>query len=119
MTSVLNRYLKSLGIDAGEMDVLCVLWQSKPLAVNEIAVVLAHNETTLLRRLRTLEARRWVAIATGNDRRERLASLTAHGRRLVTKAIPLWNRAQLEVDQVIRGQVAELTRRLTDLARGG
>lgn len=47
--------------------------------------------------------------------RSGLRALT--GRQIVARALPLLNRAQLEVDDVIQTQMAEITKKLTELSR--
>jgi len=73
------------------------------LANIELAGQLSHTvlaeevgmeRTTLTRNLRPLTRAKWVASATGQDRRQHLLQLTAAGRRKLVRSLPLWEEAQ-------------------------
>jgi DNA-binding MarR family transcriptional regulator len=56
--------------------------------------LLAMDSTTLTRTLRVLVERNWIAAISGEDRREKLLSLTPAGRRKFQQTNPTWERAQ-------------------------
>ena len=51
------------------------------------------------------------------DRRQRIAALTAKGRAVFAKALPLWKKAQAEVARVLDDEVSEANRKLVRLSR--
>ena len=55
---------------------------------------LAMDSTTLTRTLGLLRKQGWVRAMRGKDRRERLFSLTAAGKRQLAMAQPHWERAE-------------------------
>ena len=59
-----------------------------------LAEKVGMERTTLTRNLRPLTRAKWVAAATGKDRRQHLLQLTAAGRRKVVSSLPLWEEAQ-------------------------
>ena len=84
----------------GQFSLLISL--SRPIAptIGEVASVLAMDRTTLTANLKPLERRRLVKVAVDrNDKRSRLLVLTAAGKRLLAKAVPVWRRAHGEVDR--------------------
>ena len=87
------------------------------VTVKELAKRLAMHETTLIRTLRILERQGWVALKVGDDRRQRIASLTRAGRAVFGKALKGWKSAQSEVAALLDEQVPETNRRLVRLAR--
>ena len=90
----------------------------KRSAIKDVARALAMDETTLLRNLRVLERRDLVAIEIGEDRRQRMVSLTTEGRAVFAAALPAWKRAQKEVAKVlVGGRVEEMNGTLVRLAR--
>ena len=57
------------------------------------------DRTTLTRNLKPMQEQGWVLIRKGEDRRTRTLALSSKGRRLLEKAVPLWDKAQKEVMQ--------------------
>jgi DNA-binding MarR family transcriptional regulator len=72
----------------------------------------------MIRNLRGLERQGWVRLSVGvDDRRRRLASLTAKGRAVFAAALPLWKEAQKEVGALLEEKLSDTNRRLVRLAR--
>lgn len=71
--------------------------RGRPLG--EIAHELGMDRSTLSRDLKPLSAAGWVESAPGEDARQRLLRITAAGRAVVERAMPLWRRAQDEIDR--------------------
>tara|TARA_Y100000588_G_scaffold366701_1_gene432712 strand:- start:460 stop:816 length:357 start_codon:yes stop_codon:yes gene_type:complete len=65
-----------------------------PASVTRLAEHLALDRTTLTRNLKVLVDQGLVDIGPGDDRRERVASLTEAGRDALRRATPLWHQAQ-------------------------
>jgi len=55
------------------------------------------DRTTLARDLRPLERQGLVSIESGEDRRERKVNLTTRGMQVMSRALPLWEKAQAQV----------------------
>jgi DNA-binding MarR family transcriptional regulator len=84
----------------------------------DLGGLMSLDETTLTRNLRPLIDAGWVAIAAGEDRREKLVRLTETGVAKLKKARPAWERAQ----ERMRARLPEaawsnLLAALPDLAR--
>ena len=69
--------------------------------VTEFAAELDMDRSTLSRNLAPLAAQGWVHVATGTDPRSRSISVTAAGRRKLKAALPLWRKAQCEVESLL------------------
>jgi DNA-binding MarR family transcriptional regulator len=64
-----------------------------------VASLLAMDRTTLMAALKPLQRRGLVKVTADlGDRRSRLAILTAKGRSLLVRAIPVWQRTHLEIE---------------------
>jgi DNA-binding MarR family transcriptional regulator len=66
----------------------------------------------LTRNLRPLTRAKWVAAATGKDRRQHLLQLTAAGRRKLVRSLPLWEEAQRQFLSQIGSQSMQELRAL-------
>ena len=81
--------------------------------VSEFAAELEMDRSTLSRNLAPLAAQGWVEVSIGADPRSRSIRVTAAGRRKLKAALPLWRKAQCEVEAVLgETGVGELHRRI-------
>lgn len=62
------------------------------------------DRTTLTRNLKPLEREGWLQIKIGRDQRTRIVSLTTQGEAALERALPLWQKAQEEVVEVLGDQ---------------
>ncbi len=72
VTSVYDSHLREAGLQASQMAVLWAVAGMPGSGIKDIAKRIAMDETALLRNLRVLEGRGWIAIDVGTDRRQRL-----------------------------------------------
>jgi DNA-binding MarR family transcriptional regulator len=86
----------------------------KPPAIAPLAEFLAMDRTTLTAALKPLERRGLITVSVDpDDRRGRLLRLTARGRSLLAKALPIWKAHHAVLDQ----QVGPADRLRRDLAK--
>ena len=91
--------LRPYGLTNGQFSLLMALNRPEPPPMGPVAAVLAMDRTTLTAALKPLERRGLVVIeADPRDRRGRLLRLTGEGRRLLTKAFPVWKATHDKVD---------------------
>lgn len=83
--------------------------------MRDLSAVLVVEETGLNRSVRALQDRGWIAIRTGDDRRERLLSITAAGRAMIAEAEPLWQAAQRRMADELGSRWEPLMRALGDV----
>ncbi|HUX26602.1 MAG TPA: MarR family winged helix-turn-helix transcriptional regulator [Burkholderiales bacterium] len=69
--------------------------------LTEFAAELEMDRSTLSRNLAPLAAQGWVEIAVGTDPRSRSIRITATGRRKLKSALPLWRKAQCEIESAL------------------
>ena len=66
------------------------------------------DRTTLTAALKPLERRGLVKLtADPDDRRRRLVTLTAKGRMVLARAIPVWKRTHAEIDRMLADDNAD------------
>ena len=69
--------------------------------LSEFAAELEMDRSTLPGYLAPLIAQGWVTISIGSDARSRSINVTAAGRRKLKAALPLWRKAQCEMESVL------------------
>ena len=94
VTRAYDDALRPVGLRITQFAVLGYLAQNGESRVRDMAAGLLLEETTLTRSLGPLVANGWVAARPGEDRRERLLSLTPAGGAVLGQAGPLWRSAQ-------------------------
>jgi DNA-binding MarR family transcriptional regulator len=77
-----------------QYSLLANLDRSGPLSHALLAQKVGMERTTLTRNLRPLTSSKWVAAATGEDRRQHLLQLTVTGKQKLLQSLPLWEEAQ-------------------------
>ena len=99
--------------------VLWVVWIWEPIETREIAAEAGFSKATLTGVLDTLEGRGLVTRArSAADGRLVEVSLTARGRRLMTKLFPAFNATETElVGQMGKKRITEMTEGLRSMVR--
>ena len=104
-TRVYNQELRSTELELTQHTLLMTLDLAGETTQKQLGKLLAVDSTTLTRTLSSLVERKWVSANPGEDRREKLLSLTPAGRRKFHQAQPNWQRAQ----EKLRVSVGEKT----------
>ncbi|MBU0514421.1 MAG: MarR family winged helix-turn-helix transcriptional regulator [Proteobacteria bacterium] len=112
VTQLYDRHLKPVDLRITQLTLLAVVNYCQPVNVGRLARYAVMDRTTVTRNLGPLERRGLIRVEPGDDRRERLVSLTKGGVEILRQAYPLWRQAQEEV-------VGELGRDRWDQVRGG
>ena len=95
--------LRPLGLTNGQFSVLMSLNRPKPPGMAAVALLLAIDRTTLTAALKPLRRRGLLKItADPADGRGRLMVLTAKGRRLLARALPVWRDTHTAVEALLR-----------------
>lgn len=94
VTQFYDNALKSTGLTTGQFTVLAALSARGPVRQIELANILAMDRTTLIRNLRPLEDKQFVAVDTANPRGAKTLSLTKLGGDTLRQSLPHWDQAQ-------------------------
>ena len=104
---VARRYddaLRPLAITSGQFSILAALLRDGAVAMGGLAEALGMDRTTLNRNLKPLERGRLIASSTDrDDRRVRAIQLTEAGHAMLSRAIPIWERAQADSQTRLAG----------------
>lgn len=111
ITEFYDRVLAPSGVSATQFTLLGAIAMLGPGPIARLAGHMALDRTTLTRNLKLLQTLGWVETAPGEDRRERVVSLTEDGTRAFERALPLWRAAQNRIEA---GLGADRWRRLQD-----
>ena len=99
-----DEALRPLELTNGQFSLLMSLNRPEPPSIGSVATLLAMDRTTLTAALKPLERRGLLKVAVDkDDKRSRRLALTAAGRTLLAKAVPIWKRTHTETE---RGLVA-------------
>lgn len=109
---------RPLGLTNGQFSLLMSLNRPEPPDMASVAALLAMDRTTLTAALKPLQRRGLLHIAADpEDRRARLMTLTPRGRRLLTRAIPIWKRTHRAAEKLLHDRDPNHFRRvLRDLS---
>jgi DNA-binding MarR family transcriptional regulator len=89
------------GLTGHQFNLMMTLRNMGPLTVGSLADVLGMDASGVPRAIRPLIDSGQVASNAGQDRRQRLLSLTPEGRAVVDTATPAWEKVQAELIDVI------------------
>lgn len=97
-----DEALRPLDLTNGQFSLLMSLNRPEPASIGAVASLLAMDRTTLTANLKPLERRGLVEVAVDpEDKRSRRLALTAQGRRLLVKALPIWKKTHAEIDRLM------------------
>ncbi|MFS8147517.1 MarR family winged helix-turn-helix transcriptional regulator [Rhizobium sp. BR 249] len=104
--------LRPVGLTNGQFSLMMSLNRPEPPPMGPVAALLAMDQTTLTAALKPLQRRGWVKVMENpRDRRGRLLSLTAEGKDVLAKALPIWKSTHAAID----GKLPDTARLRQDL----
>jgi DNA-binding MarR family transcriptional regulator len=89
-----DEELRGVGLRTTQYSLLRVVAKAGQVRQGDLSGLTSLDETTLTRNLRPLVNARWIAIRSGDDRREKLITITKAGTAKLAEAGPAWERAQ-------------------------
>lgn len=106
-----DEAFRPLGLTNGQFSLLAALNRPAPPTLGAVARDLAMDRTSLTATLKPLERRRLVTSRVDpEDRRGRRLRLTAKGRGLLARALPLWEHTHAEVAALLEPGAADALR---------
>jgi DNA-binding MarR family transcriptional regulator len=97
-----DEALRPLGLTNGQFSLMMSLNRPEPPAMAAVADLLAMDRTTLTAALKLLRSRGLVTVTRDiRDRRSCLTSLTAKGRRVLVRAVPVWRRTHKKIEALL------------------
>jgi DNA-binding MarR family transcriptional regulator len=110
--------LGPFGVTNGQFSLMMSLNRPQPPGMAVVASLLAMDRTTLTAALKPLQRRGLVKVSVdANDRRSRVMTLTAKGRNLLVRAVPVWQSTHAEVEALLHdGDSKRLRKNLVELS---
>jgi DNA-binding MarR family transcriptional regulator len=96
-----DEELRGVGLRTTQYSLLRVLARAGQVRQGDLSALTSLDETTLTRNLRPLVDAGWIAIRSGDDRREKLLTITKAGNAKLTEARPAWERAQKRMQALL------------------
>ncbi|HZJ66404.1 MAG TPA: MarR family winged helix-turn-helix transcriptional regulator [Kofleriaceae bacterium] len=118
VTRLYDEALRPAGLRVTQFAVLRHLVRGGEQRMRDLSATLVVDETAFNRSVRSLHDRGWIAIRTGDDRRERMLSITAAGRALLAEAEPMWSAAQQRMSHELGASWDALMRSLRAVTAG-
>ena len=101
VTNLYDDALRPLGLKVSQMNILVLtakLGLARPAQVCEF---LQLDTSTLSRNLERMRAQGWLEVVSDEDARTQPFRLSVQGKRLIEKAIPAWEAAQQEANELL------------------
>ena len=98
LTAAYDQALAGAGLRTTQFSILHHLATSGPLAIGELATIMAMDRTTLSTNLKPLQREALLSMAPGVDRRAKMAQISKAGLARYRQAIPLWQEVQAQFE---------------------
>jgi DNA-binding MarR family transcriptional regulator len=97
-----DEALRPVQLTNGQFSLLMSLNRKRPPGMSSVASLLAMDQTTLTAAVKPLHRRGLLKItADQTDRRARVMALTAKGKRLLARAVPIWKATHAAVEDLL------------------
>jgi DNA-binding MarR family transcriptional regulator len=93
--------LRAVGLRTTQYTLLRVLTRTGEVRQGDLSELTSLDETTLTRNLRPLVDAGLVAVRSGDDRREKLVTVTNAATAKLAEAQPAWERAQAKMQKLL------------------
>jgi DNA-binding MarR family transcriptional regulator len=101
LTNLYDSALEPVGLQITQFSLLRTIDRMAPVNVSTLAEAMLLDRSTLGRNLTVLERRGMLILTRSTDQRDRSVTLAPGARRLLQKALPLWEEAQRSVSRTL------------------
>ncbi len=108
ISQIYDRELADCGIKCTQFTILRATFLRKQTSNAELQIILVLNQTTLTRGLKPLIRDGLIRVEAGEDRRQKILSLTMKGEDLYLQAEKRWRRAQKFIHKKIGPEKIDL-----------
>jgi DNA-binding MarR family transcriptional regulator len=101
VTNLYDDALRPLGLKISQLNILVVTAKLGVAQPAKVCEILQLDTSTLSRNVERMRAKGWLEIIPGEDARTQPFRLTVQGRRLLEKAVPVWEQAQRQAGELL------------------
>ncbi|MES2213139.1 MAG: MarR family winged helix-turn-helix transcriptional regulator [Pseudomonadota bacterium] len=118
VTQCFDHVLEPVGIRATQFTLLVSMASLGARTLTEMANSLVMDRTTLTRNLKPLEKMALIQAASSRDKRSKAYMLTDHGRSVLDRCMPVWEKLQSHIEErLTSGRYKHLVQELNDFTR--
>ncbi len=111
VTKLYDDALRPIGLKASQVNILVAVWKLGLASPQRVCEILHMDPSTLSRNVERMRVRGWLEGVPADDARAQPFRLTSAGRKLLEKAVPRWEKAQAQAQQVLGEGGVELLRK--------
>jgi DNA-binding MarR family transcriptional regulator len=101
VTNLYDDALRPLGLKVSQVNILVVTAKLGLAQPAQVCDILHLDTSTLSRNVERMRAKGWLEIVPGEDARTQPFRLTAQGKRLLERAVPAWEQAQHQAEELL------------------
>ena len=101
ITNLYDDVLRPLGLKVSQLHILVVTAKLGPAQPAKVCDLFRLDASTLSRNVEQLRARGWLEVVPGEDASTQPFRLTAQGRRVLERAVPAWEQAQQQAEELL------------------
>jgi DNA-binding MarR family transcriptional regulator len=101
VTNLYDDALRPLGLKVSQVNILVVTAKLGLAQPAKVCDILHLDTSTLSRNVERMRAKGWLEVVPGEDARTQPFRLTAQGKRLLERAVPAWERAQKQAEELL------------------
>jgi DNA-binding MarR family transcriptional regulator len=101
VTNFYDDALRPLGLKISQLNILVVTSKLELARPTQICEFLQLDTSTLSRNVERMRENGWLEVVPEEDARSQPFRLTREGKRLIGKAVPLWEQAQRQATELL------------------
>ena len=101
VTNLYDDALRPLGLKVSQLNILVVTAKLGLARPAQVCHTLQLDTSTLSRNVERMRTKGWLEVVPGEDARTQPFRLTAQGRRLLERAVPAWEQAQKQAEELL------------------
>jgi DNA-binding MarR family transcriptional regulator len=117
ITQFYDKQLGPSGITITQLGLLRTISIGNSSTISKVSKDMCIDRTTLTRNLDLLKKQDFIKVESTSDKRKRIVTITNRGKEQITKALPLWERAQgIIIEKFGKGNWREINTGLNEIS---